>query len=101
MTLITEEQRFYWVLYQLLSYPSVWMLFILTTAIALIPDLVIKIAENVIGDEKIRKVETEFIDRLSQMRHSRHLSDVPEHYQEQARKRDSEILILGFNNRFL
>lgn len=89
ISIITEDQRFYWVIFHILGYPSVWMLFLLSAVICVLPDLVIKMIENVVTFQAVKRAEAEVVDKLTELRHSRHLTDVPEHYREQARKRES------------
>ena len=45
--------------------------------------------ENVVTFQAVKRAEAEVVDKLTELRHSRHLTDVPEHYREQARKRES------------
>lgn len=71
------------------------MLLLLTLAVALVPDLVVKIVENVVSGHDIKRAEREVLEKLHELRHrSRHLSDVPDHFRDQARKRDSKSFLL-------
>lgn len=62
-TTITEEQSFYWVQFKILSYPSVWLCFVLSSSIAIIPDILINFFENVFLNKK-EKFENEKSDEL-------------------------------------
>jgi hypothetical protein len=82
LTVLTEDQSFFWTVYQILSYPAVWLCFLLSSVVSVIPDLLIKIVENTISDynqsTELKRVRS--FDKVSQ--------EVPKLKKEQSRKRD-------------
>jgi hypothetical protein len=68
------------------TYPIVWIFFILVAIIAVIPDLVVKIIENLFFERQLRKKE----EKLALLKNK--CSDVPKSFKEQQRKRK------GINN---
>jgi hypothetical protein len=92
---ITEEQSFYWSIYQILSYPAVWLCFLLSGVMAVIPDILIKIVENTI-EEYSKSNELKRVNNLDKAS-----TDLPKAIKEQRRKRDCKALnFLDFSNKF-
>ncbi len=86
MTVFTEEQNFYWIFYQIFSYPITWFCFLITAVVAIIPDLIIKIIENLREELEIRKGENKYTN-------SKTLNDVPRNFSERKRKRFGKLYL--------
>ena len=82
MTVITEQQSFFWSMYTIFSRPALWFCLGLTAVTAIIPDIIIKLTENSINAWKMLKEEN-FEKKIK----SKAFNDVPEHWKEQERKR--------------
>jgi hypothetical protein len=80
---VTENQSFFWIFFQLFSYPTIWLCFLLSAALAVIPDVLIKIVENLLNERYLRKKA----EKLAKYQ-SRFLKDVPDHFKDQHRKRE-------------
>jgi hypothetical protein len=88
LTIFTEEQSFFWVVYKLLSHPVSWLILLLSAVTALIPDICLKVAENfyhTIQEEKLR-IKLSLNDRKDS-----YIRGVPNKLEEQKRKRLSNI----------
>ncbi|CAF0782460.1 unnamed protein product [Brachionus calyciflorus] len=83
LTAFTENQSLYWVFYKILSYPSIWLCIFLSSSIALIPDILIHIFENVFEEYK-EKLNDKMANRIK----SKYLDDVPHYMNEQHKKRE-------------
>ena len=53
----TDQQSLYWVYFNLLSSATVWLTLLFSVLTAIVPDLVIKAAENLRDSEKIKKIK--------------------------------------------
>ena len=82
MTVITEQQSFYWSMYTIFSRPALWFCLVVTAVTAIIPDIIIKLTENSINAWKMLNEEN-FQKKIK----SKAFNDVPEHWREQERKR--------------
>ena len=66
---------------EFLSYPAIWLFFLLTASIAVIPEVIVKIIENLIFEWQQRKRE----EKLALLKNK--CMDVPKNYKAQQRKR--------------
>lgn len=93
LTVITEDQNFYWIFYRLLANPSVWLLFLVTSVASLIPDTCIKIFENFYYDWNLKNQNK--LKHLNHLKKKRCLDDVPSSWNTQILKRTSIILFIN------
>ena len=85
VTILTEEQSLYWSFYTILSKPSVWFCFLVSSVAALAPDLCYKIITNMIVEYKEWKID-DFNKKSKSYR------DLPINHEEQKRKRTGKLL---------
>jgi hypothetical protein len=92
LTVLTEEQSFFWDIYQILSYPAVWLSFLISGVIAILPDIIIKILENTVHDHR----EAE---KLKRMNHKAD-TELPKMMREWHRKRDCNTKMIYIDINF-
>ena len=90
VTVVTEGQSYFWSIYQIFSYPTVWLCFFLSAAIAIIPDIFIKIIENTVIEFR----EAKKLKRMQNMDKAN--EDISKSFKERTRKRDCNIFYLLF-----
>lgn len=66
------------------SYPSVWLCFLISSSVAIIPDIFIRILENVVNEIRQKIKEAKAMELREKF-----LNDVPKHFKDQMRKRES------------
>ncbi|RNA08274.1 putative phospholipid-transporting ATPase IF isoform X1, partial [Brachionus plicatilis] len=81
-TTLTEEQSLYWALFSILSYPSVWLCFLVSSSIAMIPDIILHLFENVYQDYKL-----EMSEKKSNLVSKKCDDSLPRELSEQRKKR--------------
>ena len=69
MTGLTEGQSYYWIYFEIYSSPCFWFLIILVVVAAFIPDIIIKVFNEMTFSTKGRKesVNTSFFQRLNSL----------------------------------
>lgn len=73
----------------MLSYPSVWLFFLLASATALIPDICIKLIENFIYEWNLKNQDK--LNHLKNQKKIRCLHDVPDSWKSQILKRSGKF----------
>ena len=85
ISVITEDLSLYRIFSEFLSYPVIWLFFLLSASIAVIPDVIVKIFENMIFERQQRRRE----EKLALLKNK--CMDVPRNFKEQQRKRKGEF----------
>lgn len=80
----------------MLSYPSVWLFFLLASATALIPDICIKLIENFIYEWNLKNQDK--LNHLKNQKKIRCLHDVPDSWKSQILKRSGKFYIFYLKN---
>lgn len=66
MTGLTEGQSYYWIYFEIYSSANIWFLFVLAAVAAFIPDIIVKVFEEMIFYSKSRKESVKtFFQRLN------------------------------------
>jgi hypothetical protein len=67
MTIFTEQQSIYFSYFVLLSSASVWFFILLGLVVAMTPDIIIRVLENLFEEISLRKLEIEFKRKASRI----------------------------------
>jgi hypothetical protein len=69
LTLIADGQSIFWVYFDLLSNATVWFILVLQLVTAMIPDLVLKVCENIQDGELIKREKRIHRSRVDRARY--------------------------------
>ena len=64
LSVFTEEQSIYWIYFELYSRPIIWLAIFFGIVLSLLPDICLKVIENILIFTKIEKLKTKEADRV-------------------------------------